>query len=203
MCRSFLAESIPAATLTGIVELGLQAPSAGHAQGLRLVLLEGSDRDDFWDLTLPSERRAGFRWQGLLVAPTLLLVFADPQAYVSRYSEPDKRRTGLGDSIEAWTTPYWTVDAGMAVMAMLLGAEDRGLGALFFALAHGESEVRERFLVDECFQTIGVIALGRPDVDDPDALGSGRSSERPRVRADQIMRRGSGRPERAIFPAVE
>jgi nitroreductase len=194
MCRSFLQDPLDPTTLDEIVRLGLSAPSAGNSQGLDLVLLEGADRDDYWNLTLPGERRSTFRWQGLLAAPTLLLVFTDPQRYLDRYSEADKLRTGLGGSTEAWTTPYWTVDAGMAVMAMLLAAEDRGLGALFFALVNGEHAVRERFAVDDRLQTIGVLALGHPNHDDPDTFGAGRSASRRRLGPDQVMRRGARHP---------
>jgi nitroreductase len=194
MCRSFVPEPLDAVTLDEIVQLGLTAPSAGFSQGLSLVLIEGGDRDVYWNLTLPEERRRTFRWQGLLAAPTLLLVFADPQRYLDRYSEADKISTGLGSSTEAWTTPYWTVDAGMAVMAMLLAAEDRGVGALFFALVNGENAVRSHFAVDPRLQTIGVLALGYPNRDDPDAFGAGRSAGRLRLGPDQVMRRGTRHP---------
>ena len=189
MCRSFLPKPLPPQAVDDIVDLATRAPSAGRAQGLRVVCLEGAARDTYWDLTLPERRRATFRWQRLLHAPTLLLVFADADAYVARYSEPDKRHTGLGESTEQWMTPYWTVDAAMAVMVMLLAAEERGFGALFFALANGEAAVRQRFEVPDHLQTIGVIALGYPDTSDVDALGRGRSAARPRLGADQVMRR--------------
>lgn len=194
MCRSFLPEPLGSDVVHHIVEAGLQAPSAGHSQGLRLVLLEGTERTVYWDLTLPVDRRDRFRWKGLLNAPALLLVFTDPRAYVARYSEADKQHTGLGVSADAWTTPYWTVDAGMSVMAMLLAAEDQGLGALFFALSNGEHEVRSAFGIENDLLTIGVLALGHPNRDDPDAIGTGRSARRPRLRVDQVMRRG-GQPQ--------
>lgn len=189
MCRSFLPSSLPPQAVDDIVDLATRAPSAGRAQGLRVVCLEGVARDTYWDLTLPEPRRATFRWQQLLNAPTLLLVFADPEAYVARYGEPDKRHTGLGESTEQWVTPYWTVDAAMAVMVMLLAAEERGFGALFFALANGEGAVRQHFEVPAHLQTIGVVALGYPDTSDADALGQGRSARRPRLGVDQVMRR--------------
>jgi nitroreductase len=189
MCRSFLPSPLPPGAIDDIVDLATRAPSAGRAQGLRVVCLEGVARDTYWDLTLPEPRRATFRWQRLLNAPTLLLVFADPDAYVARYGEPDKRHTGWGESTEQWTTPYWTVDAAMAVMVMLLAAEERGFGALFFALANGEAAVRHYVEVPAHLQTIGVVALGYPDTSDVDALGRGRSASRPRLGADQVMRR--------------
>ena len=38
---------------------------------------------------------------------------------------------------EAWPVPYWQTDTAMAVQNLLLLAEDRGLGALFFGLFGG------------------------------------------------------------------
>lgn len=192
MCRSFQSRPLAPTDVHEIVDLACRAPSAGRSQGVRLILLEGDDRTAFWDLTLPADRRAAFRWPRLLNAPSLLVVFADPIAYVERYAEDDKRRSGLGVSPDDWPAPFWTIDAGMAVMAMLLAAEDRGLGALFFALRNGESAVRRHFDVDDRWQTIGVLALGYPDQTDPDVFGAGVSARRTRRGPSEIMRRGRG-----------
>ena len=91
----------------------------------------------------PAERRAGSPFPGLLDAPVIALPLADPQAYLDRYSEPDKRASGLGDSTDAWPAPYWTIDTAMAVMTLLLAAEDAGLGALLFGVFEGEAELRD------------------------------------------------------------
>ena len=80
----------------------------------------------FWDATLPAVRRDSFRWQQLLSAPVIALPFADSKAYTDRYGEPDKVQTGLGAGPDAWPAPYWTIDASMSVMTMLLAAEDVG-----------------------------------------------------------------------------
>ena len=47
----------------------------------------------------------------------IVLPLADADAYVSRYAQPDKERTGLGASADAWPVPYWYIDTGMAAMA--------------------------------------------------------------------------------------
>ncbi|MEL6889979.1 MAG: nitroreductase family protein, partial [Actinomycetota bacterium] len=168
-------------------ELASWAPSAGKTQGWRLLVLTGDDVTRYWQLTLPTERRSSFRWAQLLDAPVIALPFADPAAYVERYAEPDKARTGLGDGVDAWSTPYWTIDASMAVMTLLLAAEDVGLGALFFGVFDHEPAVREAFGVPDGPQLLGAIALGWPLSSD---RGGGRSARRPRLEPDQIIRRG-------------
>lgn len=190
MTRAFTTEGMAPGVLEGLVELASRAPSAGKAQGWHLVALEGADTARFWDVTLPTERRASFRWPKLLDAPAILLPFADPQAYVDRYAEPDKARAGLGETLDAWPAPYWTIDASMAVMILLLAAEDAGLGALFFGVFHGESELRANLGVPDDLELLGAIALGHPATDDTDAIGTGRSAARSRRTPAEIIHRG-------------
>lgn len=190
MCRSFLTDPIDPSVIDGLVDLASRAPSAGKAQGWHLVVLEGPETARFWDVTLPTERRSQFRWPHLLDAPVIMLPFADPQAYVDRYAEPDKARTGLGESASAWPAPYWTIDASMSVMTLLLGAEDVGLGALFFGVFRDEHEVRAELGIPDHLELLGAIALGRPRTDDPDAVGTGLSAARPRRAPHEIVHRG-------------
>ncbi len=162
MTRSFAAEPVPLEVLDHLVALASRAPSAGKTQGWHLVVLSGDQTARFWDATMPVERRASFRWQGLLRAPVIALPLADPQAYVDRYAEPDKAGSGLGTGIGAWPTPYWTVDASMSVMTMLLAAEDTGLGALFFGVFDNERRLRSALGIPDRLQLLGAIALGWP-----------------------------------------
>ena len=185
MSRAFRPDPLSAGLLDRLVDLASRAPSAGKTQGWHLVVLEGLETARFWDITLPAERRGTFRWQRLLDAPVIALPFADPQAYVDRYAEPDKARTGLGRSSADWPAPYWTIDAAMSVMTLLLGAEDAGLGALFFGVFRGEEDLRAELGVPDRLQLLGAIALGVADDDAP-----GRSSGRQRRPPDQIIHRG-------------
>lgn len=186
MTRSFRADPVPAALIDRIVDLASRAPSAGKTQGWHLVVLEGDETSRFWDITLPKDRRETFRWRRLLDAPVIALPFADPQAYVDRYAEADKSRTGLGDGVDAWPTPYWTVDAAMAVMTLLLAAEDAGLGALFFGVFRGEDDLRDELEIPDRLELLGALAIGYPAEGD----GPGRSSSRRRRRPDEIIHRG-------------
>jgi len=191
MTRAFASDPIDPAIVDDMVDLASRAPSAGKAQGWHVIVLEGADQvDRYWDITLPADKRASFRWQHLLDAPVLMIPLADPSAYVERYAEPDKERTGLGAGAEAWPAPYWTIDTAMAVMTLLLAAEDRGLGALFFGVFQRESDVRTEFEIPDRLEIVGAIALGRPLRDDE----PGRSSKRLRRSADQIIHRGRWSP---------
>lgn len=133
MVRAFTPDPVPPGVVDDLVDLARRAPAAGNTQTFDVVVLEGDDTARFWDVSLPPARREGFGFPGL-VAPVLLLPLVRPAAYPERYAEPDKAGTGLGAGTERWATPYWWVDGGMAVMALLLGAVDAGLGASLFGL---------------------------------------------------------------------
>lgn len=188
MTRAFEPTAVAPEVIERVVDLASRAPSAGKAQGWHLVVLEGPQTAVFWDATLPAVRRDSFRWQRLLSAPVVALPLADPRAYTERYSEPDKAATGLGGGPEAWPAPYWTIDASMSVMTMLLAAEDEGLGALFFGVFRGEREVRHRLGIPPGLVLLGAIALGVPA--EAEASTPGRSAGRPRRQPHEIIHRG-------------
>ena len=191
MTRAFSTRPVDSELISQIVDLASRAPSAGKTQGWHALIISSTDTAKFWDDTLAVEKRESFRWKQLLDAPVIALVFADPAAYVERYSEHDKAHTGLGASTEAWPTPYWTVDASFAAMTMLLAAEDAGLGALFFGVFHGEQQLRTRLCVPDAMELIGAIAIGWPDerVVENETLKTekGLSASRARRSAEQII----------------
>lgn len=191
MTRAFEPDPLPDGLLDDLVDLAARAPSAGKTQGWHLVVLEGAETARFWDVTLPAERRDAFGWPHLLDAPAIALPFADAKAYLDRYSEPDKERTGLGASADVWPVPYWTVDASMAVMTLLLGAEAAGLGSLFFGVFQGEDRLRADLGVPAGLELLGAIALGYPRSDvEGGAAVVGRSATRSRRAPGEIIHRG-------------
>ena len=181
---------VPADVLDDLVDAASRAPSAGKTQGWHVVVLEGPDTARFWDITLPADRRDGFGWPGLLDAPLLLLPLADPGAYVARYAEPDKRTAGLGEGAEAWPVPYWTVDTSFAVMTLLLAAEARGLGTLFFGIFQGEAELRSALGIPEGLELLGAVALGWPVTGSGAEVRPGQSAGRRRRPPGEIIHRG-------------
>lgn len=187
MVRSFSDEPVDPQVLDRLLGDALRAPSAGNSQGTDLIVLEGPAQTAmFWDTTLPPERRATFRWQGLLRAPVLVIPLADPSRYVDRYSEDDKARTGLGEGPEAWPVPYWTVDTAFVAMSLLHGVVDAGLGALFFGIFRREAELLAKLGVSPGHRPVGAIAIGHPDgADEP-----GRSADRTRRPLSEVVHHG-------------
>jgi nitroreductase len=190
MTRSFTGDPVDEDVLADCVDLASRAPSAGKTQGWHLVGLRGPDTSRFWDATLAPSKRASFAWPGLLDAPVLFVVCAEPEAYLARYSEPDKVATGLGASRDAWPAPYWTVDAGFGVMTLLLALESHGLGALFFAVPHGHDTLRRDLGIGESTEIVGAVAIGHPDDTN---VRQGRSASRPRMAPESRLRWVGGR----------
>ncbi len=186
MVRAFQDQPLPEGSLDRILDAARRMPSAGNTQGTELIVLEGPDQTaEYWDVTLPAGRRRSFRWPDLLAAPVLVIPLAAPNAYVERYAESDKAESGLGLSVDRWTVPYWDVDAGFAVLAMLLTAVDLDLGALFFGIFRHERELLDRLGVPHGLHAVGTVAVGHPARDRP-----GRSAGRRRRTLDEVVHRG-------------
>lgn len=186
MVRAFGPDPVDPAVLDRLLDAARRAPSAGNAQAVRFLVLEGAEAvGRYWDLTLPAERRASFGHPGLLAAPTLVVVLVDPGAYPARYAEADKAGTGLGEGTGAWPVPYWWVDAGAAVQTLLLGLVDAGLGGCLFGLFGHEGAVLAAHGVPAGWRAVGTVAVGHPAPDRP-----GRSVARPRPPLDAVVRRG-------------
>jgi nitroreductase len=171
-----------------VLDLARRVPAAGNTQGLDLVVLEGPEQTArYWDASLPPERREGFPWPRLLDAPVLIVPVGHPAAYVERYGEADKVRTGLGEGADAWSVPYWYVDTAFAAMVTLLAAVDEGLGALFFGQFEHEAAITAALGIPADRRPVGTIALGYAAVD---ADRPSLSSRRPRRPHDDIVHRG-------------
>jgi nitroreductase len=183
MSRSFSDQSVDTAIVRSCVDLASRSPSAGKSQGWHVLLLENESTQRYWDVALPAERREGFAFPLLLQASVVVLSMCDPTAYLERYSEPDKKATGLGEGLDKWPAPYWTIDASFATMTFLLALEDMKLGALFFAHSNEEG-LRQEFNIPDHIQILGTIAIGY------EAEGQkrqGRSAERIRRSVESII----------------
>lgn len=194
MTRAFARRAVPDDLVLELVDLASRSPSAGRSQGWNLVVLRGDDTETLWSRTFTAQSRGTFRWQKMFDAPVVALSFADPHAYLARYSEPDKVHSGLGESVARWSAPMWTIDAAFATMTLLHAAHDRGLGALFFLVDKGRNDVLAALGVPTHWELLGAVALGWPidatdSADDP-ARGPGRSAHRARQESREIVHFG-------------
>jgi nitroreductase len=160
MTRSYTDEPVDPAVVDAMLDAAVRAPSAGFSQGWDfLVLAELPQVARYWAVTTDPDREPD-RWlRGMRRAPVLIVAFSHRDAYLDRYAEPDK---GWTDRDEArWPVPYWHMDTAMAVMLMLLTAQDAGLGSCFFGVpARAFDAVRQAFGVPGDRTPVGVVSVG-------------------------------------------
>jgi nitroreductase len=188
MCRAFLDQPVAVEAVDRLLDLARRAPSAGFTQGSEFLVLHGpADMERFWSHAADDAWRAEPSLPGLLRAAAAVVPLAAPAAYVARYNEPDKAGAGWHEAAD-WPVAYWTVDAAMATMSLLLAATDSGLGALFFTLGDRAASVCSAFGVPAEFEPIGAVLLGWPD---PAEAPTGSRLRRRRRPLDEVVHRGS------------
>lgn len=187
MVRAFDPEPISPSRLDELLDQARRAPAAGNTQAVEFLVLDTPDATArYWQTTFDEAGRVRFRWQGLFDAPALVIITTRPDAYLERYSEPDKGREHLGSSQDSWTVPFWWVDAGAAAQNLLLLAVDAGLGACLFGLFDHETDVARAFGVPGDRRLVATVAIGTPRPDEP-----GRSQRRQRPPIHDIVHRGT------------
>jgi nitroreductase len=186
MTRNFSGQDLDRGVVDALLADALRAPSAGNSQGREFVVLEGAEETDrYWQATTDeSWRSTSRRYPGLCRAPVIILVFANPDAYAARYGEPDKIRSD-GSPVE-WVVPFWWVDAAFAVMHLLLGAADRGVGAAFLGNFRGEERLSATLDVPTRLRWLGAVLLGEPAEPDPPSS----SAQRARRTLEDSVHRG-------------
>jgi nitroreductase len=160
MTRSYTDEPVDPAVVESMLEAAVRAPSAGFSQGWGfLVLADPPAIARYWAATTDHAAEPDKWLQGMRRAPVLIVAFSHKDAYLDRYAEPDKGWTDREE--KRWPVPYWHMDTAMAVMLMLLTAQDAGLGACFFGVpASATASVRDAFGVPSDRTPVGVVSVG-------------------------------------------
>lgn len=182
MTRRFSGAPLDPHHVVELLDLARRAPSAGFSQGVHFLVLHGRSLGDFWDITGAREWFEATQ-PGVLDAPVVVLPLADPRAYTARYAEGDKAGHGLDDE-RNWEVPFWLTDAAMATQNLLLLAEDRGLGALYFGIFRNARAVLDHLGVPSHVLQVGAVALGHRDAAD---RPSGSSVTRVRRRRAEVV----------------
>lgn len=187
MVRHYGPERVRLTQIQRIVSTVRRAPSAGYSQGQRLLVVS-EDRgraevarilgDAGW--TSPEDREP---W--LESAPVHVFVCTRENDYHERYRKADKLQEG--DEID-WPVPYWFVDAGAALMLLLLAAIDEGLAAGVSGVPReAAAELRASFGIPEDVDVVALVTIGAPA---PDPGWSAITSRRtqPRRAPDEVVR---------------
>ncbi len=163
MVRNYTGEPVTRESLDRILDAGRRAPSAGHAQGQSFVAVTSFEgRMRIAELAGEAEYVARGFDPWISRAGALIVVCVSEAAYHDRYRQPDKTDTD-GNEIE-WPIPFWWVDAGAAMMAILYAAVDEGLAAGFLGLHAIDGLAAELGIPDEV-TPIGIVTIGHPAPD--------------------------------------
>jgi nitroreductase len=162
------------------------APSAGFSQGLRLVVVNDPEtRRGIAVAAAEEELAAKGRQPWKAAAPVHVVVLTREDDYHDRYRERDKLQITGGTEIE-WPAPYWYVDAGAAVMTLMLAAIDEGLDTAIFGVTDLPALVALLGLPDD-LRFVAVVTMGYPaGSDDEPSQSSSVFSRRRKERADVV-----------------
>ena len=155
MVRDYQERPVEADKLERMLAACLRAPSAGHSQGVSLVVIQQPEtRRRIAELAQESQWLARGYPAWLSQAPIHVVLCAEPLCYRQRYAEPDK-----SEANQDWPVPYWFVDGGCALMLLLLAAADEGLAAGFQGI-HNLPGLSALLDIPVAVEPLGLVTLG-------------------------------------------
>lgn len=161
--RRFRRDPVDPALIDALLELASHAPSVGHCQPWRFVLVESAERRELIKSSFArantkalenyeGEQRAQYarlKLEGLDAAPVHLAVFADEATEVG---------SGLGRRTMPETLHYSVVGA---VQTLWLAARAEGLGVGWISILEPDV-VRSALDVPETWTLVAYLCIGRP-----------------------------------------
>jgi len=183
MHRSFLPDPLSEGQIARIVDVIRHSPSGGFSQGGSIVVVtDTAVRFEIARAFTDNDPESGESY--IAVAPVHLVISANEALYHARYNEPDKLAVTGGAEIR-WPVPYWFVDAGAVMMAVLMAAIDEGLASAFIGHPDQKRILDGLLGLPAEVVPIGVALVGKPG-EAPD-IGS-RLRARRRAEADLVHR---------------
>jgi FMN reductase [NAD(P)H] len=185
--RTYAVTPVPRQVLERITnDAVVRAPSAGFSQGLRLVVVtDPGTRREIAVAAAEEELAAQGRPRWKAAAPVHVVVLTREDDYHHRYRQQDKLKITGGREID-WPAPYWYVDAGAAVMTLMLAAIDQGLDTAIFGVSD-RAAVKELLGLPDDVQFVAVVTMGYPaaTADEP-SMGASIFTKRRKPRDDVV-----------------
>ena len=181
MVRHYEPEPVPRETLERIsVPSAARRAAASRRDSGCVVVTDAETRAAIAELLHEDEWVAQGREPWLSVAPAHIVVCTREQDYHDRYNEPDKLAVTGGVEIE-WPAPFWYVDAGAAMMLLLLAAIDEGLAAGVYGVTVPEMQAFKELLgIPDDVHVVAGVTVGKARPDPNASRASSRLSQRRR-----------------------
>jgi nitroreductase len=180
--RSYTAERVPREVLERIARAARRGPNAGYSQGLRVLVVDDPETIEALVADDADERsRAWFA-----SAAAHFFVLTREQDYHDRYTQPDKLAVTGGVEV-VWPVPFWHVDAGAAMMLVMLAALEEGLGAgVYGVTVDDDRRVRELLGIPDDLTIVVGLTVGHPSEDPDWDRASSAFSQRRRSHEDVV-----------------
>jgi FMN reductase [NAD(P)H] len=186
--RTYDPRPVPRDVLERITNAAVvRAPSAGFSQGLRLVVVtDPKTRKEVAVAASEEELAAQGRPRWKADAPVHVVVLVREADYHERYQKRDKLQVTGGTEIE-WPAPYWYVDAGAAVMALMFAAIDEGLATAIFGVTDLSGLKRVLGISDDV-HFVAVVTMGYPTAGDTFPEEAKSAFKQRRKQRDEVVR---------------
>ncbi len=180
--RSYTGEPVQRETLERIARAARRGPNAGYSQGLRVLVVD--DPGVIVQLVEDDADEKSKAWFTKAAAHFFLLT--REQDYHDRYTQSDKLAVTGGVEV-LWPVPFWHVDAGAAMMLVMLAAIEEGLGAGVYGVpVEDDARVRELLRIPADLTIVVGLTVGHP-AEDPDwERASSVFSQRRRAHDDVV-----------------
>ncbi len=184
MVRHYTGEPAERDALERIVATVRRAPSAGFSQGQRLIIVDDPELLAGIAALGDDEPLEGVEpW--FETAAAQVFVMTRERDYHERYQRDDKLQDG--EEIE-WPVPFWHVDAGAAMMLVLLAAIEEGLAAAVYGIfGDDEKRLRDLLRVPDDFTLVAGISIGYPLPDPGWSSKTSRATQRRRT-VDEVVK---------------
>jgi FMN reductase [NAD(P)H] len=184
MVRHYTGEPAAREALERIVATVRRAPSAGFSQGQRLLVVDDPELLARVTALADDEPLEGVEpW--FETAAAQVFVMTREGDYHDRYQRDDKLQDG--EEIE-WPVPFWHVDAGAAMMLVLLAAIEEGLGAAVYGIFGDDGKkLRDLLQIPHDLTLVAGISLGYPLPDPGWSSKTSRATQRRRT-VDEIVK---------------
>jgi FMN reductase [NAD(P)H] len=183
MVRHYSGEPVPREALERMVATVRRAPSAGFSQGQRLLVVDDPELLAQIAALGDDEPLEGVeRW--FETAAAQVFVMTREGDYHDRYQREDKLQEG--EEIE-WPVPFWHVDAGAAMMLVLLAAIEEGLAAAVYGIFDDdEKKLRDLLRIPQELTLVAGISVGYPRPDPGWSSKTSRATQRRRA-VDELV----------------
>ncbi|MGQ0679270.1 MAG: nitroreductase family protein [Actinomycetota bacterium] len=165
MVRNYSTGPVDPARLERIMACACRGPSAGFSQGQSFVVVQdGSTRMQIARIAGESAYVEKGYGPWLTSAPVHVVCCTSEAEYRQRYQEPGKLAAHGGE--REWPVPFWFVDAGGALLLLLLAVVDEGLAAGFLAFDRNKTIALGQLLgIPSDIAVVGVVTIGTPAPD--------------------------------------